>query len=202
PLGPDAALARDHRSHQLVGVETALHQRFNPARGHKADRLGGGIVAMRRRDELEPADVEVSLFGYVSKSLRRGHEDRLDQAELVGFDCAAKRDVVARVRDGDLDSRLVLRGGDQALVLFAADRFSGFGLVSHVRSPVQAFTSFTPSAFSTRPTRVFYSFANGPGATRSSRKASSAASASGSPTRKSFGSALTARSSSRRTSWY
>src|SRR5271165_3904657 len=97
---------------------------------------------MRRRDELEPADVEVSLFGYVSKSLRRGHEDRLDQAELVGVDCAAKRDVVARVRDGDLDSCLVLRGGDQALVLFAANRFTGFRRVSHVQSPVQAFTSF------------------------------------------------------------
>ena len=47
PLGPDAALARDHRSHDLVGVEAALHQRFNPARGHEADSLGRGIVAMR-----------------------------------------------------------------------------------------------------------------------------------------------------------
>ena len=80
----------------------------------------------------------MSLFGHVPKALRRGDEDRLDQAELKGFNCAAKRDVVARVRDGDLDPRLSLRGGDQALILFPANRLSGFGLVSHVRSPVQA----------------------------------------------------------------
>ena len=53
PLGSDAALTRDHCSHDLVGVETALHQRFNAARGNEADCLCGGIVAVRRRDEFE-----------------------------------------------------------------------------------------------------------------------------------------------------
>ena len=88
--GPDPVLARDHSVHHLVGVETALHQRLNPARVYEGDSLGRGIVAVRRGDEFEPADVEVEPRWLHSEPLRRPDQDRLDQAELLGFNCAAK----------------------------------------------------------------------------------------------------------------
>src|SRR5271166_971248 len=53
---------------------------------------------MRRRDELEGADIEPGVSRRVSNALRRADQDRIDEPELVGFDRAAKRDVVARER--------------------------------------------------------------------------------------------------------
>ena len=73
-----------------------------------------------------------------SNALRRGDEDRLDQAKLVGFDGAAQRDVVARVRDGHFDPGRTLRRGDQAPIFFAADR-------SGLRRPLSA-SLLKPSA--------------------------------------------------------
>ena len=81
---------------------------------------------MRGFDKLEPADVEVSLSGCASDSRQRGGEDRLDQAELVGFDGSAQRDLVAGVSDGDLDPRHVLCGGDQAPIFLTTGRFRLF----------------------------------------------------------------------------
>ena len=80
-------------------------------------------MTVRRRDDLEPADVETSLFGCVSNALRRADQDRVDEPELMGLDRAVKRHIVAGVRDGDFNRRLLLRGGDQTLVFFAADLF-------------------------------------------------------------------------------
>ena len=77
---------------------------------------------MRRFDQLEPADIQASFVGRVSNSRQGGDEYRLDQPELVGFDGSAQREVVAGVRDCDLDSCLALRGGDQAPVFRTADR--------------------------------------------------------------------------------
>src|SRR5271165_4623745 len=98
-------------------------------------------MTVRRRDELEPADVEISLFGCVSNALRRADQDRVDEPELMGLDRAVKRDIVAGVRDGDFNRRLLLRGGDQTLVFFVANLFVRWGLASHVRSPFRLSTS-------------------------------------------------------------
>src|SRR5271166_3673274 len=92
-------------------------------------------MTVRRRDKLEPADVEISLFGCVSNALRRADQDRIDEPELVGFDRAAKRDVVARVRDSHFDSRRLLGRGDQSLVLVGASRLVSLWLVGHLRLP-------------------------------------------------------------------
>ena len=45
----DAGVARDDGAHQLVGMQAALHQGFGLALAHEFDRLGGRIVAVRRR---------------------------------------------------------------------------------------------------------------------------------------------------------
>ena len=121
-LRPNSALPRDNGAHELVGVQAALHQRLDPARRDEPDRLSRRIVAMRRRDELERADIEPGVSRRVSNALWRADQDRIDEPELVCLDRAAKRDIVAGVRDGHFDSRRLLGRGDQSLVLVAASR--------------------------------------------------------------------------------
>ena len=54
----DAALTRNHRGHQFVGVQAALHQRLGPSRAHEFDRLGGRIVTVLGVHDLHAGDVE------------------------------------------------------------------------------------------------------------------------------------------------
>ena len=131
-FGADSALARDYGAHELIGVKAALHEGFDSPRGDEADRLRRGVMAMPRGDDLEAADVESGFFRCLTHTVRRGDQDRVDESKLMGLDSAAKRDVVAGMRDGDFDRPLLLRLGDKALIPFAAYRFFGRDHLVHV----------------------------------------------------------------------
>ena len=79
-------------------METALHHRFDLARSHEAHGFRRGVVAVRRGDDFESAEVEPPFRGDFHEPLRRCDEDRLDQTQSEGLDGAAKRDVVTRMR--------------------------------------------------------------------------------------------------------
>ena len=117
PRGPKAGVALDHRAHQFVGVEAALHQRLGAALAHQRDRLCGRVLAVLGIDDLESADVEAVLRGDVADPLLRPDQDRLDQFQLRRFDRAFQRHLIARMRDRDLYRRILLRPRDQLVEL-------------------------------------------------------------------------------------
>src|SRR5207248_7152350 len=95
------------------------------------DCLGSRDLAVFRVDELESANVETVLFSDAANSRDRTDENRIDQPQLRGLDRASQRDIVARVRDSDLDLLLLLSSGDQAAVLLPSAGFRTVGHASH-----------------------------------------------------------------------
>ena len=122
-------VALDHRSHQLVGMEAALHQGFGLAFADQLNRLHGRILAVLGIDDLKSADVEAMLRGDFSDTLFGSDEDRFDELQLGGRERALERHLVAGVRHRDFDRRMRLRSGNQRmeLVMGVVDNV-GFGL--------------------------------------------------------------------------
>ena len=63
PGGAQAALAVDHRMHELVGMESALHQRLDLAGAGHGDGLRGRGLAVLGRDDLVRRQIELCLRG-------------------------------------------------------------------------------------------------------------------------------------------
>ena len=97
PLGANAGVTGDHRAHQLVGMQAALHQRRGLAFPYQGHRLGRGIVAMRRLDDRQTGDVDAVSRRHIADAGRRPNQDRLDQTQLARLHRATERHLVARV---------------------------------------------------------------------------------------------------------
>ena len=117
PLGADAGVARDHRGHQLIGVQAALHQRRRLALPHQGHRLGRGIVAVRRLDDRQIGNVDAVPCRHVADAGGRADQDRLDQAQPACLHGAAERHFIARMRHSGDDRRQFLRRVDQTQIL-------------------------------------------------------------------------------------
>ena len=111
---PEAGIATDYRRHQLVGVETALHQRFGAALSHQLDRLGRGL-AVSGIDDFEATNIEAMLCrDLADPAVQPADKDRLHQLQL-GRLTALSATTGRRMSDGDLDRRMFLRPGDQRM---------------------------------------------------------------------------------------
>ena len=117
PLGADAGIAGNHRGHQLIGVQAALHQRRSLGLPHQRDRLGGRIVAVRRLDDRQVGDVDAIARRHVANARRRADQNGLDQTQLARLDRPFERHFVTRMRNRCRDRRKLLRRIDQAQIL-------------------------------------------------------------------------------------
>ena len=122
PGRAQAALAADHRGHQFIGVQAALHQRFGLTVQHEFDRLFRGGVAVRNVDDRVGGNVHAGLARGLADPLLRTDKDRLDQAEPCGTDRTVDRSFIAWVHHRGRHRRQAATGVQQALV---------FGVIGH-----------------------------------------------------------------------
>ena len=100
PRRAQPGVALDHRAHQLVGVQAALHQRLGLALAHQRRRpsrprprcSGASTIWKRRRCRCR-------LLRDRLDARARPDQDRRDQAEPGRVDGAAQRALVAGMRD-------------------------------------------------------------------------------------------------------
>ena len=125
PRGAQPGLARDHRGHQFVGVQAALHQASALPSRTSRTASGGGGLAVGRVDDLEAGDVDVACFA-TPRCARRPDQDRRDQPRPRGIDGAGERGLVAGMRDRGGSAGRVLAELEQALVVLVlrAHRFA------------------------------------------------------------------------------
>ncbi|MNQ99874.1 hypothetical protein D3C85_1156260 [compost metagenome] len=102
--GAQAGFPLDHRAHQLVGVQAALHQRLGLAFAHQFHRAGGGGLAVGRVLDGQSADVDAVLRGQGFDPFALADQDRCDQALAGGIHHSLQGTLVAgpghRSRDG------------------------------------------------------------------------------------------------------
>jgi hypothetical protein len=110
------AIGPHYGAQQLIGVETALHQRLGFALAHQFDRPLCGGVAMVGFDDRQSRDVEAKFGRHISDAYRRPYEDRCDQSETRCIHRAFERALVAGMCHCDQWRRSPLRCGDQPLV--------------------------------------------------------------------------------------
>ena len=129
----NAGLPRNHRAHQLVGVQAALHQGLGLAGSDELDRLGGRVVAVFRIDHARLSEMSRPL-SWRRGAIRSAGPTRMGSISprLRRLDRPAQRHIVARMRDGDLDRRFLLGGRNQAMVLFPP---ADFRIVGHACCP-------------------------------------------------------------------
>ena len=118
--GAQAAFALDHRAHQLVGVQAALHQRLGLAFAHQLHgrrRPPHGCAAHRRSGS--PADVDAEL-ACATASMRSRGPTRIGaiRPSRAASTAPFERALVAGMRDGGRRRRQRLAEVEQALVLF------------------------------------------------------------------------------------
>ena len=94
PGRADAALASDHSTHQLVRVQTALHQGLGLAFADELDRFCRRIVAVRRLLQRKAGYVELRPLGDVANAIGRPDQDRGDQTEPRRLYGTLERDFV------------------------------------------------------------------------------------------------------------
>jgi len=92
----------DHGGHELVRVQTPLHQRFGLAGLDERDGLLGGGVAVRRVDDAEGREIRLEAGRGRGDLLTRSDQDRIDDPERGGLAGGAERGCIAGVRDRDL----------------------------------------------------------------------------------------------------
>ena len=83
---PGAQRARNHGTHQLVGVQAALHQRVDLAVERELHGARGGRVAVRHVLDREVVDLQLGLLRHRQKTRTRPDEHRLDQARGAGVE--------------------------------------------------------------------------------------------------------------------
>ena len=118
PGGPKLFLV-DDRAHELVGMETALHQGFDLSIARECDRLRCSRMAMFGRDELIAREVELGLFRGSSNFRLRSNQDRDNELFLSGLDGAKQRDRIHWVDYSGADWREAARFLNEFLVVAA-----------------------------------------------------------------------------------
>ena len=72
PRGAQARIALDHRGHQLVGVQAALHQGLGLALAHQLHRRRGGRLAVGRIDDLDAGQIDACSSAATARMRSRG----------------------------------------------------------------------------------------------------------------------------------
>ena len=96
PFGAQAVLLQ-HRTNELIGVETALHQRLHLAKISHGGCTVGGRMTMQGRLHGVAREVDSKLLGQTSKPALRGHKDWLNHAGLGRQNSAAQGALIAGV---------------------------------------------------------------------------------------------------------
>ena len=122
PLGADTAVAGNDRPHQLIGMQTALHQGPGLRLAHQRHRLGRRIVAVRRLDDRQAGDVDAVPLRHLEDACTRPDQHRLDQPQFPCLDRTAQRYLVARMRNGGDDRGQLPRRVDQTQILVVRPR--------------------------------------------------------------------------------
>ena len=144
PGRAQAAFAADHRAHQLVGVQAALHQRFGLTAQHKLNRLFRGGVTVRNVDDRVGRDVDLGLARGLADPLLRTDQDGLDQTEPGGADGTVDRGFVAGVDHCGRHRWQAATGVQQALVLRVIVHGGGGGEHGRCCTATIAFRSASP----------------------------------------------------------
>ena len=105
PLGAQRRRG-DHRMHQLVGVQAALHQHLDLAGGGQLGGAGGGGVAVLDRLDARVAQIQPGLLGQRADLRLRADQPRHDQAAPGGGQRAGQRGGVAGMHHAALHRRL------------------------------------------------------------------------------------------------
>ena len=100
PCGADAGVFVNHLAHQLIGVETALHQRIGFTGTNELHGLRRRGVAVRSVDELQRGNVEAERSGERADAALRPDENGPYDFCLCRLHRTPERGLVARVRDG------------------------------------------------------------------------------------------------------
>ena len=99
PRGAQACCRRHHRSHQLVGVQAAFHQRLDLAGARHRDCALSGRMAVFGIDDAVSRDIDLLRF-CCRADLRLGPDQhRHDQLAPRGLEGAEQRVAIARVND-------------------------------------------------------------------------------------------------------
>ena len=85
PCGPKAGARCGNRPHQLIGVQTALHQQFALRLVNEFNRFGGRCLAVRSIHQLVFTDVEFAIACDGGDLACRSHEDWNDDSDLGGL---------------------------------------------------------------------------------------------------------------------
>ena len=125
--GADAGVLVDDFGHQLVGVETAFHQRVGLAIANELDGLRRRSMTVWRRYELQARDVQIERGGEIADARLGSDQNRLDDLGFCRLDGAAQRGFVAGMRDRGADRRQRVAGVDQRLILLVLARFGHGG---------------------------------------------------------------------------
>src|SRR5208283_3567481 len=115
----------DDLGHQLVGVQTALHQQLRFAEAHQLDRLLSGGVAVRDIDDIIPAKIELQLLGDGPDLRYWADENWQNDPGFRRVYCARQRRVVARVRNCRRDRWQSLAASNQPIVFLVLAEFGG-----------------------------------------------------------------------------
>ena len=118
PRGAQAAVALDDGAHQLVGVQTALHQRLRAAFADQLDcPLRGGAAVVGLDDRMRRNVQSKGSCGLLDE-VARPDQNWLDQPKTGRVQRAFERALVARMGDGNPGRAGLLRPGDQAIIFF------------------------------------------------------------------------------------
>ena len=124
--GAQAALPADHRGHQLVGVEAALHECLGLAGASERDRPLGRLVAVRGFAEAERADVGAEGRRGGLHLRLRPDQNGFDDPEFRRFEHGDEGSLVAGMSDRDLQLRQRPGSRDQ-VVVFLVTAWPGHG---------------------------------------------------------------------------
>jgi hypothetical protein len=112
------------RAHQLVGMQTALHQRFGFTLPHQLDCFRSRIMAVLRFLDWEARYIGFRLIGGLANTGRRPNQNRSDEAQFDRLDDTLDRDRITRMRNCGRHRQQLLGRTQEAVV--SLTRFGGF----------------------------------------------------------------------------
>ncbi len=122
PCGAQPRLAPHDGAHELVGVQTSLHQRLGLPFTHELDRFRSGCLAVGRIDDRNGFQIDVVLFRQRFDAGSRSNQDRRDQPEVRRLDGTPQRAFVAGMYNRRWRRRQRLAEVEQTLIFLVGQR--------------------------------------------------------------------------------
>jgi hypothetical protein len=82
---------RNHGAHQLVGMQTAFHQRVDPSGSRQLDGFIGRRVTVLGRNDFVRRKIDLFACRHRANLLFRSDQHRNDHLAPRGFECAVQR---------------------------------------------------------------------------------------------------------------